>query len=1509
MLKQKRVNNKRKVIVSLSLVCLVFVAVITAVILINAFPNQAFESSIKVSYVAKDISAEVSAWYKEETGTKTYLTTTEGGTETVLKLKASGGDTAQELHMDKDITLTSSNKYVIFCYEFKNTGSKAFAGIHDFVNAIEGMNPKNMTITYSLDGTNYDTLNTGFSLNGNSEQAYYFKIEVSDLAYDADLNGSIIWDLGELKNNVTGESNETDPVRIGQTTYSTFEEAYNAAESGDIVIIKEDVTLSENFAVKDNVAIVAENKTSSGEVSASSNGDININSDYEIKISSKKFIIGANNGNKINLKANLTVEHNAELNISGVNLIQRANDIRAIYLHSSKLYMNNCNAENFTKSDSGPTVYGYACTAVIEGSTFKNNSTTGGNGGAIYFEESSINIINSHFEGNKAVGGGAALLSLINGTISGTTFKGNSATEHGGAIFYSYKNETYKSLNIVNSSLIENSANVAGGIFVAGGCFTISENSSILSNTATTIGGGIAANQNATIEVDGSEISSNTAGTHGGGIYTYSASINVKNLSLFNGNIAKNDGGGIAADGSTVTISNSTITENTSESRGGGIYASKATITNNCTILNNTAQNGGGIWSGELDINNYCTVNGNTATASGGGIYADNTATITNNCTISNNTSSSDGGGIYASKATITNNCTISNNTSSGYGGGIRAYTLTITNNCAISNNTATGNGGGICSGKLDINDYCTVNGNTATGSGGGIYSSIIATITNNCTISNNTSTTSSGGGIYAHSNATITNNCTISNNTSESYGGGIYVYSNATITNNCTISNNTSSGYGGGIYVYINATITNNCTVNENTATGNGGGIYLRSTNKDINLIDNVKITNNQAGGDGGGIFFDGENSLSYSRSSITINNATIATNSAQNGGGVYIANINMESTNSTIITGNTATNSGGGIYCEQCGAAKLENAIISSNSAANGGGGIYLIAGYASGGKKYTTTLNLKNTEINSNTAPVGGGMCLDNINIPYIKTQECVYTSNKAIVGGAIVIINSTTSRTLSLGGEFYGNYCENDGTVDDTNVKGGAIYVDGVDVEFTGSIYGGLDKTSKLNKNNAVNGGAICLENSSIFRMMGTATIKNCTARDYGGAVYSSVSVFGMLNESSVTSNSANIGGAAFVSGGTFGIMDSAVISSNVSTDIGGAICANNDATLYIESGEIKDNTSGTNGGAIFSQAGTVEVSNAIFKNNKASNEGGAIKINSADAANVSFNGTQFISNHADVVGGAIVLSGCATEGTGTSADSVNINAMFYGNSSGEEGGALVVDNGSVYFAGEIYGGVDKTAVPTDKNAKYGGGIIVTSSGKLTLSSESIIKNCKAEAGGALVSTGTCNFEGTISNCSANAAGGIISGGTMNLKGTIESCTSTETTVAYSIATIGTLNLYASFSADSDICMAGVSSWIGGTYGSINVKEDLGSKTYRITFGDVNLDTYQIGNIGTSSSVYSHFKDKPFLGSYNALISFDDASYLKLNASSESLNFYSNEGSIKKRDADNKLYIYG
>jgi CSLREA domain-containing protein len=168
-------------------------------------------------------------------------------------------------------------------------------------------------------------------------------------------------------------------------------------------------------------------------------------------------------------------------------------------------------------------------------------------------------------------------------------------------------------------------------------------------------------------------------------------------------------GGGIMVSGSgALTMSASTVTANTGNQDGGGIYmvTGSATITTS-SISGNAAVYGGGInnLGGFLNLRES-TMSGNTAT-DGAGFLTEGAISILKNVTVSGNTASAGGGGVVSrSSGTLDgSNLTITAN-SAAQGGGLRREAGSVTlRNSIVAGNTASGSGTD-CSSTITSDGY-----------------------------------------------------------------------------------------------------------------------------------------------------------------------------------------------------------------------------------------------------------------------------------------------------------------------------------------------------------------------------------------------------------------------------------------------------------------------------------------------------------------------------------------------------------------------------------------------------------------------------------------------------------------------------------------------------------------------------------------------------------------------------------------------------------------------------------
>ncbi len=180
---------------------------------------------------------------------------------------------------------------------------------------------------------------------------------------------------------------------------------------------------------------------------------------------------------------------------------------------------NRCAATaGFLQEGGGGAVYNsYLSTAAITGSTFRGCTATTDGGAIINDYSGTMTIGSSAFSNCTAGRGGGAIVNTggSTGTISSSTFTGCTADAGGGTIIYSSSGPM-----IIDSSRITGSQALQGGaIWTNGGDnLTIRNGSAISSSTATTDGGGICL-FDSNITVQDSAISQCTAADNGGAIY------------------------------------------------------------------------------------------------------------------------------------------------------------------------------------------------------------------------------------------------------------------------------------------------------------------------------------------------------------------------------------------------------------------------------------------------------------------------------------------------------------------------------------------------------------------------------------------------------------------------------------------------------------------------------------------------------------------------------------------------------------------------------------------------------------------------------------------------------------------------------------------------------------------------------------------------------------------------------------------------------------------------------
>ena len=619
---------------------------------------------------------------------------------------------------------------------------------------------------------------------------------------------------------------------------------------------------------------------------------------------------------------------------------------------------------------------GHAVILNVNGATIRNN-TAKEHGGGIFFQEerdrvgyydtdeNGKNIVipdaESIANNNAELDTYTKSITIANAEIyenrAGIAVEWNSAEKtetnnagHGGGVFMNSSNQT--TLNISSGNIYKNLAQQGNG----GGIYMDGENA-VLTITGGTIGGSDANKNEATVA------NGVTSGNGGGIAISGGATIEMKKVEgaeaggTISYNKAANDGGGIWLNergsnnvANKITINEGTVAYNNAGNDGGGIsmkYRAEATL-NGGNVSNNTAtRNGGG-----LDVYYYAVLK-----VSGG--------TIENNTAVNGN-----GGGahcLYYGTATIEKGSTIKGNKAlKAAGGGVfaRLFTVTISGG-EILNNQAK-NGAGVCIVSTPANGYITtisggsIHNNTASSNGGGLFNQGCAHVTvEGGNIYSNSAV--NGGGVYAEAGGTTTVSATettaadIYSNTASSLGGGVYVNgSNFNMTGGKIEKNSANSG--GGINAESNSTVTiKGGSIYKNTAGIDGGGIQIYNS-----ATLNVKggnIEENTANGNGGGIIVKNNSTATFVKEGDSV--GFVVTNTAKNGGGVYV----IGSSKLTFQEGYVVSNKAIGMP------QNLATAYQNAEMLAGTGGGVFVADGTSTAKSEFamtgTTDMGIYNNE----------------------------------------------------------------------------------------------------------------------------------------------------------------------------------------------------------------------------------------------------------------------------------------------------------------------------------------------------------------------------------------------------------------------------------------------------------------------------------------------------------------------------------------------------------------
>ena len=1041
---------------------------------------------------------------------------------------------------------------------------------------------------------------------------------------------------------------------------------------------------------------------------------------------------------------------------------------------------------------------------LINANPVSDSSGIVSNGGAVYFDGSTLIVNNVNFKNNAVYKYGGAIYTTGTCIVDSSVFDGNDVQfrsqniDNGGAAIYA---DNGASLLISNSQIINNHKNMVirdnnvgdlvDGVVVATGYTKISK--SYFRNNSGCYGGAV------------TSLGYTNAGKN---------QIIIEN-SVFDANRAF-QGAAVNVMGSTFKISGTNFTNNKGVGYGSGNpnvgalltwYGCEGTISD-CNFINNAADNGAayrlgddnkGVSSASVDS---CTFINNTASNQGGAVYEGGKtgkATLDiKNSTFTNN-SAKEGSAIYSGDnlnidddTTFTNNMVYMYYTGTLNIGEIKTFTdlqkainmvegdIHLSSNVTMLASEADNFVNGIVVDHL-VNLKCdgfTINANnlgrifnvTSTADKLNIYNANL--INGNADI---------GGAIY-NTGSVYTYNTNFINNTAATMGGA--VFNNGTLTiQKCIVDNNDitkrtssdSEDYGGAaIYNWYDSTLfIKNSTISNNLKNyKNGDYVVGAVTSLGKTIISQNSYFVNNSGRWGGAITTSGSSLPGKKVNELSISDSTFSKNGGLYGAGIFIQGSKFSIT-SCVFDSNTASGKGNMTPNDNNGAAievtNTDKAITGTiykstftNNKAQYGGAIDICAG----------TIKITNSKFINNSADVeGGAIDINALNgNPKVTISGSKFINNSAPLGGAILNI-----KDLTVKGSTFINNTPN--TIFNWVGAGGNLNLNIRTFTDLQNAIGLVTGTLTLNQNVAM-------------------TAKEAADFTNGITINKDITIDGKGH----TIDAKNLG-RIFSIGEGFTVTLTNATLINGKADKGGAIY--NDGSLTLSDVKLSDNAADGYGGAVFNN-GELVVSDSVFDSNDVLNRGsasvdygGAAIYNWYDGV-LTVSGSNFTNNIKNYKNGDRLVGAVATIGDATISDSCFVNnAGRWGGAISASGyliagddvntltvsGSTFKENGGLYGAGIFVAGSDFTVSDCvfDKNTAFGKGdmtpnnnngaaIEVTDTNKAIagIITGSNFTNNKAQYGGAIdICEGNIKITDSIFvNNSADVEGGAIDINTVN-----------------------------------------------------------------------------------------------------------------------------------------------
>ena len=753
-----------------------------------------------------------------------------------------------------------------------------------------------------------------------------------------------------------------------------------------------------------------------------------------VYIKSYTGVDGLNNPQTLNMSLNEFASINGNKAQNGAGIYIEAPTTTKLATNSViNVSVDGAVVSNNVASGNGGGIYFYGDTRSIDFNVTLNSGTLSGNtavdGGGFYGVK------------GANLDPGRLSLKFNGGEISGCTASGNGGGIYVDGLNIACDENVDTGMILTgNETTSKSGSGYGGGIYIAGGAVFNMNSGLVSDNTAGNEGGGLYITGSSVANIRGGDFYNNKSWSGGGGIFLNSGTLTMSNIGERISRIRENkngldgtsnkNGAGVYVKDGTFTMEGGEIINNVSVGYGGGVYLGQSTSRASVTggnISGNAARYGAGffIHSGECDIEGG-TITQNTADRDGGGIFTyslvrvSGNATITENEALGKNINDEDedgrGGGILVGSGGqlyMSGNCVVSNNTSREYGGGLfarnGAQTIQIENGIISGNSSLSGGAISMNGGTLTFSGG-QISSNTSVYHGGGIYAMAGNVTIENGEIFGNTAELNGGAINYNVSGGLLTiDGGSIHDNNSQQNGGGIFVAQGTLSVESGSIIGNTSALDGGGVYVNGTGATFTGGQIQDNIANRCGGGLFLNTGSTvitDGNISGNkaVRQGDDEQTGLGGGLYIKGAST------SLSMSGGTVGSNVATHGGGMYIPN-GIVVISGGNITNNEATSAGGGICYKSSTDMTISNGVISGNIAGGFGAGIAVdVPNYTSSS---TSKLVITGGTIQTNHCDSGRGGGI-SVKAGAVNITGGNISNNIARVGGGVHLGNSDGER---------------------------------------------------------------------------------------------------------------------------------------------------------------------------------------------------------------------------------------------------------------------------------------------------------------------------------------------------------------------------------------------------------------------------------------------------------------------------------------------------------------